>query len=137
MKCKELASRLDGIEYPVNIKPEMVREAKEAGLVIVFGASDDLMEFRGAIDDELGCFEGGTAYLNSAGLLHECDDEYCPHFKKLKEGAKTIDAIWGESPDLSWSYKTEIPHETFVVTEDGASYCRGIVFELSDVSGLQ
>ena len=32
--------------------------AEENGLVVVFGASDDLCEIRGAEDDEIDCFDG-------------------------------------------------------------------------------
>lgn len=34
---------------------------------------------------------------------------------------------------ITWAYVTEIPHETFMVYEDGESYCRGIVFSIDDV----
>jgi hypothetical protein len=107
-------------------------EAKQTGLVIVFGASDDLMEFRGAVDDELGAYNGTTAYLTSAGLLNnDCEDEVCQHFLKLQEGAKTIEACWN-AEGYSWIFKTDIPHATFEITEDGGKYCRGIVFALAD-----
>ena len=37
--------------------------AKDSGLVIVYGASDDLMEFEGAIEDEIGCYDGDTIHI--------------------------------------------------------------------------
>jgi len=128
--AKELAAQLNGCEYGNESVPDA---AKESGLVAVFGASDDLMEFRGAIHDEIDCYDGGTAYLTSSGLLtNECEDENCPHFARMKKSAATIEAVWGEG-GYSWTYKTEIPHETFEVVEDSDKYCRGIVFALSDV----
>lgn len=132
--AKLLAARLTGAEYPVRIPKDIVEAARTAGLVIVYGASDDLMKFEGAITDEVGCYEGGTAYLDSAGLLqNECDNEDCPHFARLKKAARTIEAVWSEG-DYSWTYKTTIPHETFEVVEDGEKYCRGIVFALADLA---
>jgi hypothetical protein len=108
-------------------------------LAIVFGASDDLMEFRGAIDEELGAYDGGSAFVTSDGILeNDCDDEDCPHFKKLESKAQEIIAEWcprdGEGNTYaSWLMKTEIPHKTFDVMEDGELYCRGLVFSLAEV----
>ena len=136
MTAAQLAERLNGIEYPASISRDLEAQAKAAGLVIVFGASDDLMEFRGAIHDEIGCCDGGTAYLGAGDLLqNDCDSEDCPHFARAKERAPKIEALWCEEPGYSWTYKTSIPHETFEVVEDGGQYCRGIVFALADLAG--
>lgn len=132
MTKEELAAKLNGREVGDEITEAEAKEAKYTGLVVVFGASDDLMEFEGAIRDEVGCFDGGTAYLTSEGLLeNECDNEDCPHFLRLREKATTIEAIWNAG--CSWSYETDIPHATFDIMEDGEKYCRGIVFALADV----
>lgn len=135
MSPHEFAALLNGKEYPFYPSNDgSAAQAKAAGLVVVYGASDDLMEFAGAIDDELGAYDGTTAYLTSAGLLqNECQSTECPHFEKMKERAATIEALWCAEEGYSWTYKTEIPHATFDITEDGGPYCRGIVFALADV----
>lgn len=134
MNAKELAEKLIGATYGHVISRELAAEAKAAGLVVVYGASDDLMEFEGAINDELGAYNGGRAHLTSAGLLkNDCENDECPHFDKLKQRAETIEALWDAGDGYSWKFKTDIPHETFEITEDGEPYCRGIVFALSDV----
>jgi hypothetical protein len=134
MNTKELAARLNGTEYPLYVPRELAADAKAAGLVIVYGASDDLMEFAGAIDDELGAYDGTTAYLVRTGMLqNDCGNDDCPHFEKLKANARTIEALWCKEGDYSWTYRTTIPHETFEITEEGGPYCRGIVFALTDV----
>lgn len=137
--AQKIADALNGIEYPVHrhVLNELLQQAKAAGLVIIYGASDDLMEFAGAIADEVGAYEGCTVYLNDNGLLqNECEDDDCPYFKKVRASAATIEAEWApeDEPDLSWRYKTDIPHVTFNVMEDGVVYCRGIVFALADVT---
>lgn len=132
MGVRQIAVLLDGMEYAEEPPKEIISNAKEDGIVIVFGASDDLMEFRGAIEDEFGCFEGGTAYLNKEGLMvNKCDNEDCPYFQEKLSHAKDIEAIW-DSEGYSWIYKTEIPHLTFEILEEGEKYCRGIVFWLGD-----
>lgn len=127
---------LDGCEYGDECSKEFETMLKANGLVAVFGASDDLMELRGVIHDEVGCYNGGEAYIVSTGLLHnDCDDDRCPHFARAKHNAATIEAIWGED-GFSWKYRTEIPHAKFVVKEDGENYCEGIVFAMKDVAAI-
>ncbi|WP_222946299.1 hypothetical protein [Paraburkholderia sp. UCT31] len=100
MNAKELAQQLNDCAYPCRPPKALIEQAKAAGLVIVFGYSDDVMEFRGAIDDQLDSYDGTTAYLDSKGLLqNDCGDHRCPHFQRLKEQAVTIDALWEGSRD--------------------------------------
>lgn len=137
MTRDEAAAALDGNEYRKEGSRELFVAMREAGLVAVYGASDDLMEFNGAIHDEVGCWGGGTAFLTSEGLLvNDCDNDNCPHFDKLKARAATIDAKWGEG-GFSWRYATDIPHSTFLIKEDGEDYCEGIVFALADVKSSE
>jgi hypothetical protein len=133
MNSQKLADALNGCEYRKEMGPAENQIAKESGLVVVFGASDDLMEFRGVVNDEIGVFEGGEALFTNNGLLiNECDNEDCPHFKRLMKAATPVKAKW-DIEGYSWVYETAIPHASFEVLEDGDKYCRGIVFALSDV----
>lgn len=127
---KDIAEMLDGLEYAEEIRPDIIEYAKKNGAIIVFGASDDLMEFRGAINDEASCYGGGAVYFDRSGELRSlCDSEDCPYFALVRDKASKIEAIW-DSEGYSWTYKTAIPHETFDVLEDGEKYCRGIVFSV-------
>ena len=141
MKKEELASQLNGIEYPAHrsITGHIVEQAKAAGLVIVYGASDDLMEFDGAFADEVGCYDGGEALIDRNGVLPEfesaCEDEdECAKYFARKPSAKKVEALWCAEPGYSWTYKTDIPHATFEVVVDGEPYCRGIVFSVADLA---
>jgi len=133
MTPQEAAAALDGNEYRKEGSKELFLKMAKAGLVAVYGASDDLMEFEGVIRDEVGVIDGGMAYLDRYGLLeNSCEDEHCPYFGGLKEKATTIKAIWDDG-GFSWRYETTIPHVKFVIKEDGDNYCEGIVFDLGDV----
>ena len=141
MDAKELAAKLNGREYWHEITDEEVRQAKEAGLVVVFGASDDLIEFRGAIRDEGDCYDGGTVLIDTKGVLPSWDEaseseESAQEYFERKAKARTITALWAKVPGYTWTYKTDIPHETFEIVEDGEPYCRGIVFNIGDISPL-
>lgn len=118
---KRIAERLKELklEYPVEIPKEILEEAKNKGIVIVYGSSDDLMEFDGAIYDEVGAYEGGECFVNGRGIT--------------EDGGKRIEALWHDEGNPCFTYMTDIPHETFYVWEDGEKYCVGIVFDLGKV----
>lgn len=130
MEIKEFAKSISGKEYGYpQFTKEEIKTAKENGFVIVFGASDDLMEFKGAIQDEVGCFDGGKIYFNR--------NEVCQDSEEEKNYPNRITALWCEAEEdgktVCWAYEIEIPHETFMIYEDGKPYCRGIVFSIDDV----
>jgi len=130
MTIKEFIEKhLQNCEYGAELSKEAEQEAKENGFVVVFGASDDLCEFRGAVEDEVECFDGDNIYINAKGnIANTLFEDFAPD--KHPE-YKLIEAVWGNS-GASWTYKTDIPHKTFTVTEDGEPYCIGIVFRLAD-----
>lgn len=107
MNIYEFASGLGDKTYGKEITPFEKQRAKELGFVVLFGRSDDLAEFCGAYDDEVDCFDGGRVF---------------------EKNGNYIDAIWCEG-EYEWIYRTNIPHATFDIFEDGEKYCKGIVFE--------
>lgn len=134
MTIDEAVEKLNGNEYGIEGSKELWSAMKAAGLVAVFGSSDDLMEFRGAINEEIGSYEGTIAYVTRYGLKTNCcENERCPYYLNQLDKATTIKAKW-DSGGFSWQYETVIPHKKFVIKEDGEPYCEGIVFALSDVS---
>ena len=133
MDIQEVADKLNGVQYGAEGKIltlEYCKELRREGIVVVRGYSDDLIEFDGAVSDELGAYDH---YFNSKGLVrNECDDDHCPYFEKImKEVLYYVKAVWCETPEYAWTYDTNIPHATFDVMEDDEKYCRGIVFKLS------
>jgi len=129
--AKEMAERLNGRQYRNEITLAEEKEARESGLIVLFGASDDLCELRGVIGDEAGCYDGGDLYLTENGFCELDEDEEPP------ANARLIHAWWclkqpnGETP--FWYYTTDIPHETFRIMEDDEVYCIGIVFRAEDI----
>lgn len=136
MTKEELAAKLNGNQIGREITKALAKEAKEAGLVVVYGASDDLVEFEGAIYDEAGAYDGGEVFIADGKLFNEDECEsHCRFFKEaMKKVRKTaITAVWNDEGNPCWSYKTQIPHATFEIYEDKELFCRGIVFGLADV----
>lgn len=150
MTSKELAELLNG-KTENQITKEIEKQAKDSGLVIVYGSSDDLLEFRGVIHDESGCYDGGEVLFTKKGCLQNQDD--CTEaIELLKENGYNVDglklqtnkinALWcpdsiqslgGDYGNVSWAYETDIPHEKFKLLEDGEVYCIGIVFSINDL----
>lgn len=136
---EQLAETLNGNEYGNEITKEQEQQAKENGLVVVFGYSDDNMELRGAIDDEIGCYEGGEIKFTKEGKQIDEDDMEVLEKYNVVPKLNTIEAVWNEPFDetderCSFQYKTDIPHSKFRIMEDEELYCVGIVFNVSDLS---
>ena len=138
MTKEELAAAITGSEYPFTLPKDLKRAARAADLVVIYGASDDLMECEGAIDHELGAGEETAILLTPVGLFNEqaCAEQCC-FFLEAKALAEkrggVVTAHW-DTDGYSWTYTTAIPHATFEIVEEGLPYCRGIVFALSDVA---
>lgn len=127
--ASDLAQRLTGNEYGLEVSEAETRVAKENGLVIVYGYSDDNMEFEGAIHDEVGCYNGGKAFISKSGEVYT-DDGSVPEDAQQN----VIEAIWCDLNTVAaWVYRTDIPHETFNIYEDGELFCIGLVFSMEDL----
>jgi hypothetical protein len=139
MTAKELAQQLNGLPYPFRAPADLVAKAKAEGLVILYGASDDLMKLVGAFNDEVDCYNGGTGEVDAKGVLPSFEDlegEDKATFRKYfqrEARASSIRALWSAEPGYLWTYLTDIPYEPFELLADGRPLCRGIVFAVSDL----
>ena len=134
MTARELAQKLDGRQYLQEMTLEEKNEAKAAGLVVMYGASDDLIELEGAIYDEVGAWGGATVYLTKTGIFRKpddlwCDEVDCPYIKAAMEACSTIRGTFGGC----WSFETEIPCERFSIYEDERVFSQGLVFSVNDL----
>jgi hypothetical protein len=136
MTAKELAAQLDGNKYDNEITKEQEALAADNGLVVVFGYSDDVVILCGAIDDEVGAFDGTTFHVTRDGVLLPPEDhcDNCTYFEIAKRAASEIKAVWGNTGNPCWTFETVIPHETFRIYEDEELFCVGIVFRLDDLN---
>lgn len=137
-----LAAKITGRQYRDELTKVEEVAAKKAGLVVVFGASDDLVELRGSISDEVGAYNGTTLLIAGGKVLpehDECECEYCG-YKVLAKTAKSIKAMWDDDDvidlesQFTWTFRTQIPHATFEIMDEDEQFCRGIVFSIEDVT---
>lgn len=109
-----------------------------------FGASDDLVEMRGVVSDELDAYNGKTLRLSRSGVpLAAIDDEdeevLAKHgvldlVRERIRAAHVVEACWCKEKDgPSWTFESTVPHVTFDIREDNEVYCRGIVIDVRDL----
>lgn len=123
MNTKEWAEKLNNIEYPADEIWNMRKQFEEDGVVVVYGASDDLIEFEGAIQDEGDCYNDEVFYLNKEGLTTSYSKNY-------------VKVTHPHNGTVQFNYETNIPNvEWFDVVEDGELYCKGFVFNINDLKG--
>ncbi len=153
---EELAARINGRAYRDEITPEEEKLAKENSLVVIFGASDDLIELRGAINEEIGA--GSVLRLSRKGIPEsdcKAGDECACYKKWLTAALKRrevleIPVCWGgEGMDSlaynmfgkpTWCFDCETldgKFSTFDIFDeydgDTEYFCRGVIIDLDEV----
>lgn len=122
----KLAAKLDGREYGNEISKEEAVFAAENGLVVIFGYSDDCAEFRGAVFDELGCFDGGEFVIDP----HK-KEVFPLSEKEIPENAIHVKFEWcSEKNGPDWKISADVPYATFQIYDGGDWYCDGILLSL-------
>lgn len=138
MTRDELAALLNGREYRSEITDSEEALAKQHNLLVVFGYSDDNVEFRGLFDDEIGAFNGRKLLIDKSGVIPTwdtaCEDEGSAksYFARKKRGHK-VEAVWHDQDGPCWTFETAIPHAMFLIMEDGEPFCLGIVIDGKDL----
>jgi len=144
MTAAVLAEQCQGLQYEdfLSSSNERLNKlcdiASANNMVIIKGYSDDGVQFMGAFSDQIGAVDGTVFDIDSKGVLPDydkCDseEEHESYFMR-KPNAQEIQAIWCEKgSDYAWTFKTDIPHETFEIFEDGEKWCRGIVIDLNQL----
>jgi hypothetical protein len=120
---KDFAAMLHGRDSQPNLTANELLLANQRGFVVVYGDSDDRVEFEGAIKAE-----GHTNPLardGPAGVLVLSDDgklldEDSSLYKQYVEANRNVIAVFYCSKDrLNWVFESDIPHETFLTYDGG------------------
>jgi hypothetical protein len=137
MTHEQLASILTGREIGEEITAKEEAEAKSHGLVVAFGYSDDILELRGAIHDEVGAGGGEDLLIGPEGVLenkseHEEMELWAArkYIALEKTALNTINANYSDA----WEIGIDCPYSRFLVMEDGELFCVGIVFAIADLT---
>ena len=129
--AKALATALNNRDLEDGFYRFELKCAVRNNLVIVTGYSDDLIELDGAIKQEGDCFNGEIFHLE------KYNDQW---LLKKGNGCNSISAIWYDQNNttddlevIPWSYKTDIPHESFSAKYRGEPFSEGFVFNITDL----
>ena len=155
---EDLAQLLDGNEY----RDELYNEyginvsdiCKNNKWVIIYGASDDLIEFNGFIDDEDGAWDGALCKLVKPGdfYLKNEDEETYKKSKNYKfvpisenelniiknnnyKDTCVVEQLWcPDDSEASWQVNVKgVPFARFNIMEDEELYCEAAVIDLSSL----
>jgi hypothetical protein len=130
---EEMAKRLNNNEYRKETTRQDAADAHESGLVIIYGASDDLTYFEGVVAGEVGAWDGAEHKVTSAKFIF-CEGDHDEEYRHLgwtpPEIVMKVKAEWcPEGFEGSWRITPNVPFAPFDILEDGELYCRGAVVE--------
>ncbi len=145
MKIEEFVKQLNVDEYPFVLTGEQREICKANNWLVVYGYSDDIVEYDGLFHDETYADNGKTDIpFDKSGLIQRPDferyefelDEYDIEFEKYlerKKNALKIDALWCPDSSCSWEIQTKVKHHKFNIMEDGEIFCKAIVIDFNDL----
>ncbi|MDR1220348.1 MAG: hypothetical protein LBK73_12175 [Treponema sp.] len=145
MTIQEWAERLSGREIGRELEDGEAEQLAAEGYVIAYGESDDLLEFSGVIDQEIGAWDGVRVSLcqrrdGSYDIIPERNGYADNEFSRNKiAGMEKINAIWcprdlKDDVWASWHIEPcDIPHLHFDIMEGGKLYCRAAIFKSKDI----
>ena len=149
MNSKDWAEKLNGREYGNELSIDEIKQLVNDNKVVVYGSSDDLLELEGAISNEYSVYNEKTFFycgketfadqdeINE--LLDYVDDEY-PSLSDIvtdalcRNDGDDLYITIRPGSDCQFEFETNIPNvEWFDIVEDGNLYCKGFVFDKSDL----
>ena len=132
---EQMARSISGNQYLQEISPLDRIIAKNSGLLIIYGASDDITVFDGVIMDEAGAYDGENHKILSNGDIFNRDDLHDQIVSKGYRVPQTKINVTAEfAPDdveCTWRITTDVPFAPFNIFEDDDLYCIGAVVEFS------
>lgn len=108
-----------------NVVPAALEAVK--GLVVVYAASDDLVEIEGAMTQEIGAFNGVKLTASKTqGFFETAADESDIEFRWCDDSS--ADSV------CPWSVICNLPHRKFDILDDEGYVCSvGVVLHIDDI----
>lgn len=135
MTKEEFAHMMDGRDWSNPITSQEGDEAELSGLVVVYG-DEHFAYFKGSINEDIEAGHHNLWYKRT--IQFDAKGEFCKLTTRytLPEEKNDIRVMVDEhNAAYEWVYyKTLIPHATFNLVRDGLQYCKGIVFEHSELT---
>lgn len=137
----EFAELLNNRDYMCEITKQEEDLARQHGLLVVFGYSDDLVEFRGIVYEEVSAYNGTTLQINSEGVIPKwetiqagiSEQEAEEYFRVKALPHVGIRAQWCSKGGPPWKI-TAIDIDpshfaSFLIIDEGEPFCQGLVID--------
>ena len=145
MTPQDFAALINRNQYLQELSPEQEDIARRNGFLVVFGQSDDRVEFRGVLYDEDGAYNACTLFLGVYKDLtvKRIHSEQVADVKKYEGDTVKIIAIRvdknfdGKVEAPLWTFSADYPQDKvaeFKVYEDEEVYGNGLVIKIGDLS---
>lgn len=137
-KLNILKNSVDKQQYPFRMQENEITELELHGIVVAYGQSDDGFVLSGAINEHCYIYnDKQVVTIDNKGIVHpyhsNMPESEAQEYSSRKNGqVKEITAFFDKG-EYTWQYETDIPHVTFDIMEDDEKYCRGIIFDISDI----
>ncbi|WP_298505104.1 hypothetical protein [uncultured Sphaerochaeta sp.] len=121
-----IAETLNMSEYiGFRLQDDLKEQCRKSNLVVIYGYSDDLVEFDGAIEKEIDMYERREFFINFYGhvkkkarkmaIPHKCLAKFC------------------EDGHPGWVIEPSFPHAKFSLVRDGEITGQGAVIDLIEL----
>lgn len=145
---ERLAEMLNGRDMTLEYDTPTWKDVQD-NLVVLYGHSDDLIEVRGAVHDEMNRYECTQFALVLAG--EQIDDGEnvvimdTPSIMLLSEDYDqsnnprliTVRYSSVDNTQADWEFETDMPHATFMLNKKGKPFCKGIVIDLDEIEPIK
>lgn len=145
MTPQQFAAMLNGREYGEEITKDEAALAKQHGLVVMYGHSDDAVVLHGAIDAIFNAYNGTRFHLDKDGFIPVGSVVPVPFERRIAWGVRRdkgtlVHARWNCN-NIAWSFgfvrggvMVELGKE-FEVYENGERFSFGVVFHINELGG--
>ena len=142
LELAEITKKLDNVELE-NLDAVILELVKEHNdIIIVHGASDDLIEIRGTVDDELNCYEyaGDIVFYEDSVFMdrdmesnrYDKDNNYSIEDLYNMERSKIKIKLDNKTVCGNFRLSTDIPHAKYQCLDGGDFYTDIIVLQYAD-----
>lgn len=136
MNANQWAKSLHRSQYRKVLNREKRKRLKADGVVIVYGDSDDRVEFHGALNEIHGTWPPDKIWLDQKGsvprfdeLDWECDEDVL-RWAKRRENSTSLRIMRGQ---YMFNFSIDIPYFKFFILESCIANYIGIAFSLQDL----
>lgn len=135
----EFAAAFEGVDRSdLYISGPIREEMIDKGVVVIYGHSDDCIEFDGAIYDEtystnISVIKDKDGFKIKNRHKKEWPKVWAFFYPSLRETAKHFDGTLDPGDRISWLFDINIPHRKFKFEKEGNSFDCGLVFSLNEI----